>query len=220
MWDEVRPRLEERGWTVLVPNLPFSPSRRSMAEWAGDVLGLTDDPVIPIGASMGGYLAFELWRRAHDRIPALVLCDTRAAGEPPEGRAVRDRTIQTIREGGAEALWRSLEDRILAGAASREVRERARRLALDQDPEALITTVEAIRDRPDSTETVPTISAPTLVVAGEGDAIVPLADAPALASALPDGRLRVIPEAGHVPPLERPDAFLAVVTSFLEEVET
>src|SRR3712207_8181473 len=52
-----RSRLEERGWTVLAPSLPISPTRRSMAEWADDVLGLTDEPVIPIGASMGGYLA-------------------------------------------------------------------------------------------------------------------------------------------------------------------
>jgi pimeloyl-ACP methyl ester carboxylesterase len=78
--------------------------------------------------------------------------------------------------------------------------------------------VEAIRDRPDSTETVATISAPTLVVVGEEDAMVPLADAAALANALPHGRLRAIPRAGHLTPLERPEAFAAVVTAFLDEV--
>ena len=59
---------------------------------------------------------------------------------------------------------------------------------------------------------------PALVVVGEEDAIVPLADAAALANALPMGRLRAIPQCGHVPPLERPEAFAAVVSSFLEEV--
>jgi pimeloyl-ACP methyl ester carboxylesterase len=218
MWDDVRPPFEERGWAVLAPSLPLKPSRRTMAEWAEDVLGLTDEPVIPVGVSMGGYLAFELWRRAPGRIPALILCDTRAASEPPEGKAVRDRTIDEIGAGGAEAVWRSLEDRLLAGAASREVRDRARRLALDQDPESLIAAVEAIRDRPDSTETVATIVVPALVVVGEEDAIVPQADAAVLATALPNGRLRVLPGAGHVPPLERADALVAVVAGFLEEV--
>jgi 3-oxoadipate enol-lactonase len=167
---------------------------------------------------MGGYLTFELWRRAAERIPALVLADTRAQAEPAEGREARERAIAELREGGAEALWRGLEGRVLAPGASREVRERARELALGREPEELVAAVEAIRDRPDSTETVDTITAPALVVVGEDDALVPLADAAALANALPQGRLRAIPGAGHLSPLERPESFGAVVSAFLEEV--
>lgn len=217
MWDEVRARFGG-GRPVLAPTLPVSAGRRTMGAWAEDVLALTDAPVLPIGASMGGYLAFELWRRGPERIPALVLADTRAQGESAQGREGRDRTIAQIREGGAEALWRGLEDRVLAPGASREVRERARELALSREPDELVAAVEAIRDRPDSTETVATITAPAVVVVGEEDAIVPLADAAALANALPQGRLRAIPGAGHLAPLERPEAFAAVVSAFLEEV--
>lgn len=217
MWDDFRDRLGGRA--VLAPTLPASAGRRTMGEWSEDVLGLTDEPFVPVGVSMGGYLAFELWRRASERIPALVLADTRAAGESAEGRAGRERTITTTREGGAEALWRDLEARALSPTASREVRERAHRLVLDRDPEELVAAVEAIRDRPDSEDTARTISVPALVVAGEEDTIVPLAEAAALANALPMGRLRAIPQAGHLPPLERPEAFAAVVSSFLEEVE-
>lgn len=218
MWDEVGGGFVARGYEVLAPTLPASPDRRTMGDWAEDVLALTAAPLVPIGVSVGGYLAFELWRRAADRIRALVLCDTRASAEPPDGRATRDHAIATIREGGAEAIWRDLEDRVLGPAATRHVRERARRIAVGRDPQDLVATVEAIRDRPDSTETVTTIFAPTLVVVGEDDRIVPPADAAALAEALPLGRLRVIPQAGHVPPLERPESFEAVVAGFLEEV--
>jgi pimeloyl-ACP methyl ester carboxylesterase len=218
MWEGVRGRFVERGRTMLSPSLPLAPERRGMADWAEDVLGLASDPVIPVGVSLGGYLAFELWRRAPQRIPALVLADTRATAEPPEGRLARERAIETIREGGPEALWLTMEDRLLRPAAPREVRERARELVLDRDPTTLVATVEAIRDRPDSTATVPTISAPTLVLVGEEDAIVPLAEAAALANALPTGRLRAIPQAGHVPPLEQPEAFAALVLAFLQDV--
>jgi 3-oxoadipate enol-lactonase len=219
MWGEVRGRLAERGGRpVLAPTLPVSPGRRTMGEWADDVLGLTDAEMIPVGVSMGGYLVFELWRRASERIPALVLADTRAQGESAEGRETRNRTIAEIREGGAAALWRGLEDRVLAAGASRQVRDRARQLALSRDPAELTAMVEAIRDRPDSTETVATITSPTLVVVGEEDAIVPLADAATLANELPEGRLRTIPGAGHLAPLERPEAFVAVVSAFLDEV--
>ena len=81
-----------------------------------------------------------------------------------------------------------------------------------------MAAVEAIRDRQDSRETLTTMEVPALVVVGEDDAIVPLPEAAALANALPDGRLRAIPQAGHVPPLERPEAFAAVVAAFLGEV--
>lgn len=217
MWDVVRDGLAERGDAVLAPTLPVSADRRTLADWAEDVLGLTEERIVPIGVSVGGYLSFELWRRAPGRIAELVLCDTRAGPEPEDGRASRERTIATIRAGGPGALWRETEDRVLAPSASGDVRERARAIALDRDPEALVATVEAIRDRPDSAGTLATISVPTLVVAGEDDRIVPLAEAAALASAIPDGRLRTIPQAGHLPPLERPQAFTAVLTAFLEE---
>ncbi|HEX2506279.1 MAG TPA: alpha/beta hydrolase [Gaiellaceae bacterium] len=218
MWEDVRARLPGR--PVLAPTLPLPPDAGTMEEWADDVLALTEAPVVPVGVSMGGYLAFELWRRASERVPALVLADTRAEPEPAEGRETRDRTIVEIREGGADALWRGLEDRVLAPGAPRGVRGRARELALGRDPDDLVAMVEAIRDRADSSGTVATIDVPALVVVGEEDALVPLADAGGLANALPGGRLRVIPGAGHLAPLERPESFAAVVSAFLDEVGT
>jgi 3-oxoadipate enol-lactonase len=216
MWDGVRERLADR--PVLAPTLPPARDRRTLGEWADDILTLADGPVVPIGVSMGGYLAFELWRRAPERIPALVLADTRAQAESAEGKEVRDRTIAEIRAGGAEALWLGLEERVLAPGAAREVRDRAKELALGREVDELVAMVEAIRDRPDSTETAASISVPALVVVGEEDAMVPLADAAALANALPQGRLRAIPGAGHLTPLERPESFAAVVSAFVNEV--
>jgi 3-oxoadipate enol-lactonase len=219
MWDEVLPRLETGDRPVLAPTLPAAPVRRTMAEWAEDVLMLAEGPILPVGVSMGGYLVFELWRRAPERIPALVLCDTRASAETDEGKVGREQTVATIREGGAEALWRAMEARVLSPSASAAARDRAREIVLGRDSEDLIAAVGAIRDRSDSTETAGTMSVPALVVVGEDDAVVSLADATALANALPDGRLRAVPQAGHVPPLERPESFAAIVSAFLEEVE-
>lgn len=218
MWDGVRGLLEERGRRAVAPTLPVAPGRRTLAAWADDVLTRTDGPLVPVGVSVGGYLAFELWRRAAGRIRALVLCDCRATADDEEARAGRAHSIETIRSGGPAALWHEMEDRLLAPSASREMRDRAREIALDRDPDDLVATVEAIRDRPDSTPALAMITAPVLVVVGEDDALVPLADAAALATAIPGARLRAIPQAGHLPPLERPAAFTAVVSSFLAEV--
>jgi 3-oxoadipate enol-lactonase len=218
MWDGVGGPLRERGWDVLAPTLPVGAERRTMAEWAEDVFVIADGTLIPVGVSVGGYLSFELWRRAPERVAALVLCDTRATPEPDEGMEGRARSIETLRAGGPAALWADMEDRVLGASADREVRGRAREIVLGRDPEELVATVEAIRDRPDSRETVGSISAPALVVVGEEDRFLPVADAAALATALPEGRLRVVPAAGHVPPLERPEAFTAILSAFLEEV--
>ena len=218
MWDEVVPPLGARGLRTASPTLPVSPERRNLGSWAEDVLGAVEGSFVPVGVSVGGYLSFELWRRAPDRVTALVLCDTRAGAESAEGRAGRERTIATIRSRGPEAVWRELEDRVLSPAASRDVRERAAAIAASREPEELVATVEAIRDRPDSSSTLATISVPALVVNGEDDAIVPLAEAAALASAIPGARLRAIPQAGHLAPFERPAAFAAAVGAFLEDV--
>ena len=217
MWDEVGPSLGARGVRTVAPTLPVSPGRRDLGSWAEDVLRTIDGSFVLVGVSVGGYLTFELWRRAPDRSTALVLCDTRAEAESDEGRAGRERTIATIRSGGSEAVWRELEDRVLSPTASREVRERARAIAASREPEALVATVEAIRDRLDSTSTLGTISVPALVVNGEDDAIVPLAEAAALANGIPGARLRAIPQAGHLAPFERPEAFTAAVAAFVED---
>jgi pimeloyl-ACP methyl ester carboxylesterase len=69
--------------------------------------------------------------------------------------------------------------------------------------------------RPDSFDTLRAFDRPALVVVGEEDALSPVADAQAMADALPQGRLAVLPEAGHLTAVETPEAFAAEVTGFL-----
>jgi len=76
MWDETRRELE--GVAVVAPSLPPEGGGRTLSGWAAAVLGLVEGEIVPVGVSMGGYLAFELWRQAPERISGLVLSDTRA----------------------------------------------------------------------------------------------------------------------------------------------
>src|SRR5437588_398403 len=87
----------------------------------------------------------------------------------------------------------------------------ARGLALDQRPEELAAAVEAIRDRRDSTEVVARFERPVLFVAGRDDPFVSQAEAPPLVEA------RAF-DTGHLPSLERPEDFNAVVAEFLARV--
>ena len=167
---------------------------------------------------MGGYLAFDLWRCARERIDALVLIDTRAAADTEEGARARDENIRVLEEEGVAELWERLQPKLFSPNAAPELVASAREIALEQGPRRLVAALAATRDRPDSTPLLPEIDVPVLVVTGEEDALIPPTEGVALAGALPNARLVRIAGAGHLPPLERPDELNAALLAFLDEV--
>ena len=218
MWASQREAVEGRGYEAALPDLPGPEAARSLGEWSERLLRLFDGPFVPVGSSMGGYLAFDLWRRACDRIEALVLVDTRAAADTDETRRARDENIRVLEEDGVPELWERLQPKLFSLNAAPEVVCSAREIALEQGATRLAAALAAIRDRLDSTPLLPHIHVPVLVVTGEQDALIPPTESEALADALPSARLVRIAGAGHLPPLERPDEFNAALLSFLDEL--
>lgn len=218
MWDELASALDETGFPVVAPDLPGEEPELGFDTWAPRVLALVDGPFIPVGCSMGGYLAFELWRQSPERIAALVLADTRATPDSAEQREARDDSIRVLGEAGRQAFWDGLAPKLFAEDVDPAVVERARTIALEQPVTGLVATQETIRDRPDSGPTLPTIDVPVLVLVGAEDRLTPPADAEAMVAALPDARFSRIARAGHLAPLEQPEAVGAAVREFLQEV--
>lgn len=218
MWDGVRPALEEAGFDLVAPDLPGTALELGFPAWARRVLGLVEGDFVAVGSSMGGYLAFELWRQAPSRIAGLVLVGTRATPDSPEQRLARDDSIRLLGEAGREPFWEELAPKIFAEGVDAEVVARARQLALEQPITALVTTQETIRDRVDARPTLSTIDAPVLVLVGEEDRLTPPADSEAIVAALPNARFSRIPAAGHLAPLERPDIVAHELIAFLEDL--
>ncbi len=217
MWDDLAAVLGKAGYPVVAPDLPGDEPELGFEAWAQRVLGLVEGSFVPVGCSMGGYLAFELWRQAPDRIPALVLADTRATPDSPEQRLARDDSIRVLGEAGTEAFWEGLAPKIFSEGADPAVVERAREITFEQPLTELVTALETLRDRPDSRPTLPTIDVPALVLVGEEDRLTPPADAEAMVAALPDARFSRIAGAGHLAPLERADDVTAQIRDFLLE---
>jgi pimeloyl-ACP methyl ester carboxylesterase len=213
MWEPQRDVLAEHD--VVAPNLYRL--GRTMDEWAEAVLGrLGDQPFVAVGASMGGYCALALARRAANRLAGLLLAGARADADSPERRAGRADTIRLIEEAGADGLWSSMRPKLFQEDAPADAVERARTIALEQKPDDLVTAVAAIRDRRDSTDVVGRLSAPGVVAGGDRDPFISVDEADAIARS-GSGRLVVFEETGHLPSIERPDQFNLLLTLVLTE---
>jgi len=183
-----------------------------------DALGIED--AVLCGLSMGGYVAFEFIRRWRRRVRGLVLMSTRAEADTAEGKRARDAAAATARERGAAVIAESMLPNVLSAATlsgAPETVERARTMMAASPVSGLVGALGAMRDRPDSTELLPTLAGlPTLILVGEEDELTPPARARAMAEAIPGARLVVIPGAGHLLPLERPDAMTKELLDFLQ----
>lgn len=169
------------------------------------------------GLSMGGYVALEIACQFPDRVAALVLCDTRASADTPEGKANRDAMARAVAEQGVLAATAAMREKLLAPETGEDVREELAEMAASRSPDEIASFQMAMRDRKDHTGLLPRISVPTLVVVGEFDTISPIEVAKEMADAIPGAHLAAIPGAGHVPPLENPDAFHRVLADFLDK---
>jgi 3-oxoadipate enol-lactonase len=218
MWDGIRPALEEAGFDPVAPDLPGPELEFGFVSWARRVLGLVEGDFVAVGSSMGGYLAFELWRQAPGRIAGMVLIGTRATPDSPEQRLARDDSIRLLGEAGKEPFWEELAPKLFASGVDPEVVARAHGLALEQPITALVATQETIRDRADSRPTLGTIDAPVLVLVGEEDRMTPPDDSEAMVAALPQARLSRVKGAGHLAAVERPGEVAALIRGFLAEV--
>jgi YbgC/YbaW family acyl-CoA thioester hydrolase len=197
-----------------------------MSIYAADLAALLDalaiDDVILCGLSMGGYIAFEFLRNWRPRVRGLVLMDTRAEADTSEGRRARDAAAATARERGAAAVAESLLPKMLAGSTISgrpEVVEWVRGLMAATPVAGMVGALAAMRDREGSESLLPALAGiPTLVIVGEADGLTPPDQARALAQAIPGARLAIIPGAGHLPPVEQPEATTRSLQEFLSSI--
>ena len=215
---------------VVAPDLPgFGstpglgiPDAATVAGYADLVAGLIGHldlgPAVVCGLSMGGYVTFALLRDHPHLVAGVVLADTRAAADSEEIAQRRTaQQAQVVESGTAE-----LVETMLANLLSQETRserpdvvERTRALMAVNSPAGVIAALAAMKARPDATAELGQIAVPALVVVGEHDKPSPPDEAAAMADAIADAHLEVIPGAGHLSNLEAPEAFNQAVESFL-----
>lgn len=217
-----------REFRVVAPDLrgsgetPLGAGDVTLETLAEDVAALLDDlnlgRVVLGGLSMGGYVAFEFFRKFHGRVRALVLADTRPQADTAEGRRAREENAQrALQEGMAPIVESMLPKLLSAGTRERggEVLEGVRSMMLGTSPEGAAASLRAMALRRDQTELLPSINVPTLIVVGSEDAVTPPADAEAMHAKIEGSRLFVVEGAGHLSNVERPEEFNRALVEFL-----
>jgi pimeloyl-ACP methyl ester carboxylesterase len=196
-----------------------------MASYAADLIALLDqrgiETVVVCGLSMGGYITFELLRQIPARVRAAILCSTKSAADTPEAKRGRDALAEKARAHGASAVAEELVPKVLATVTRERAPNVVREVTemIERQPVAGIAgALHALRERPDSTPLLGAIRVPVLVVAGDDDRITPAAGMKEMAGRIPGAGLVLVPDAGHLAPLEQPAAVSSALRGFLAKL--
>ncbi len=182
------------------------------AEW---VLSQAPDTFALAGFSMGGYVAFEIMRRAPERVSRLALIDTSARPDTPE-RATERKTLIARAEAGHYA---DMVDEVIpkvlhpSRADDHELVNAIREMAMRIGADAYIRQQKLIMSRPDSRNDLAGIVCPSIVVCGREDTLTPPGLSDEMAEGIPVADLFLVDECNHYAPMEQP----TVVTDILRQ---
>lgn len=195
----------------------------TMEQFADDLDALltvldVQQPVTLCGLSMGGYIAWQFARKFPQRLRSLILCDTRADADSAEGIEARNKLARLVQEKGSTVAANALLPKLFAPQTAQDnpaVIESTQQVILGTTPRGIAAGLSGMAQRPDVTDWLPSIAVPTLVLVGEHDLISPPETMHAIAERIPGSVYHVVPNAGHMAPLENPENVNAAIRQFL-----
>jgi pimeloyl-ACP methyl ester carboxylesterase len=188
----------------------------SMAALAGRVLAEAPPRFRLVGLSMGGYLAFEIMRRAPERVSRLALLDTTARPDTTEQTRRRQDQVARTQEGQFPQVVDDLYHAWVRPSRRDDAMRRAvLQMAEETGPDAFVRQQAAIMGRADSRPDLAGIGCPTLVLGGADDELTTPAHAGEIADGVPGATLVVVPDCGHLSTLEQPGAVTGALLEWL-----
>ncbi|MDO9119690.1 MAG: alpha/beta fold hydrolase [Nitrospira sp.] len=199
----------------------------SFDQAADDVRALLDHLSITqalfVGLSMGGYVLLAFYRKYADRVKGMVLADTKAQADTPEGKAGRFQMAQIAYKQGSPAIADIMIQKLLSPATIQskpEIVQRIRTMIEGNQISGIAGDLMAMAERPDSVPLLKQITCPTQIIVGELDQATPPADAKFMAEQIPQARLAIIPGAAHLANIEQPGKFTRLIEEFGSELKT
>jgi 3-oxoadipate enol-lactonase len=228
MWDRVL-RDPPAGVRVITPDLPsFGQSTSNgpftVQSLAEDIHGLLSrigvSKCVIGGFSMGGYVSLAYAKKYASDLRGLMLINTRAEGDSAEGKEKRNKMIETARTSGSRAIAETMFPNMLTKEHQTDdaIARPFRQMMESCSPQAIEWALSAMRDRADYTAFLPSIAIPTLIIAAEGDPIIPKSAAETMNKSIPRSKLVMVPNAAHAAPWENPQAVERAIVEFIASV--
>ena len=215
LWAAQSGGLQDRCASITVADITSADCMRALA---GAVLASAPARFALAGLSMGGIVALEIWRQAPERVSRLALLDTTAYAETPERRALRDQMLGRVRAGEfRQVLTEDLKPHYLArvNRDNRGLLNEISAMALDLGEGVFLRQSRALKHRPDSMQTLATIHVPALILCGAEDALCPPEYHRLMAARVPNARLVVLDQCGHLSTMEQPGRVTAELRAWL-----
>jgi pimeloyl-ACP methyl ester carboxylesterase len=230
LWRPVAERLATR-YRVLLMDLRghgesgVGSGPATMEKYAADVARVCDDAGIGKavfgGVSIGGYVLFECWRRFRERIRALMLCDTRAQADGDDARSKRLQAAEDVEKNGPGPFLDALVPKLL-GQSTRtnrqDIVDAARAMMRKMTVAGIAAAQRGMAARPDSVSTLPAITVPTLLLAGDEDTVTPIGDAEFMRQRIANSEIVAVPAAGHFAVFEQQDAAFEISRKWLDRL--
>ena len=195
----------------------YLPVQDNIEKMSEDALRHAPPRFVLVGHGLGGDVALDILRRAPDRVERIVLLATDPLAEPPHMAALREARMVAAQAGRLKAAI--AEDVPVSALAATPDRDAV--LALMQDMAlglgegVYLRQCRALQRRPDQQRTLRRTTVPALFLAGLADTLLPLRRQEFARDLMPLSVLKLIPDAGHLPTLEAPDAVTAAIEGFL-----
>ncbi|WP_440683050.1 alpha/beta fold hydrolase [Cysteiniphilum halobium] len=202
---------------LYVADLTCDDTIELMAEHA---LQLFDGKFDLLGLSMGGIVAFEVYRQAAQRVNSLILVDTNYLPETPDNKTTRLQQIQEVRDNGILQIFNYIDDIYypkyvsIANLTNITLKNCVIEMAKISGVNAFINQWHALAYRDDSTKTLSDITCPTLIICGAEDAMCSVEKHQFMHQNIKGSTLKVIPNCGHLSTLEKPDDFNNIISEW------
>ena len=191
----------------------------SLSDIAHRVLGTAPSQFILIGFSMGGYVAREVLRLAPQCVSGLVLINTSARPDTGKNSDRNRELIEVTRSQGFRGLSKKALRNSLHPSRRHDEKliDSLQSMVLRMGESTFLNQLAIVRkdDRP----TLEDIKCPTLVIWSRQDGLRSLEEALELAEGIPNARLEIIDDSGHMAPLEQPEKLMQVLLNWFSEVD-
>ncbi|MDW4499327.1 alpha/beta fold hydrolase [Sulfitobacter sp. D35] len=195
------------------------PTQATIADMAAGILRGTEGLLAVAGLSMGGIVALEMLRQAPERIQRLALMDTTPLADAPANHDIRTGQIAEVHAGGLRRVMREeLKPAYLVDSPDKPaLLDLCMDMAESLGPDVFEAQALALRDRADARDVLRDAPAQTLILCGAEDRLCPPDRHDLMHELAPQSVRETIPDAGHLPTLENPEATNAALSRWLED---